>query len=67
MSWSLTGDILAVAAADKVSLWKVGLDGKYQCLTTPNTTTASTGSPSINSSMDNTAGGEAANVPLLAS
>ena len=67
VSWSLTGDILAVAAADKVSLWKVGLDGKYQCLTTPNTTTASTGSPSINSSMDNTVGGEAANVPLLAS
>ena len=63
MSWSLTGDILAVAVADKVSLWKVGLDGKYQCLTT----TASAGSPSINSSMDNTADGEAANVPLLVS
>lgn len=67
VSWSLTGDILAVAAADKVSLWKVGPDGKYQCLTTPNTSTASTGSPSVSSSLDNTTNGEATNAPLMVS
>ncbi len=66
VSWSLTGDILAVAAADKVSLWKVGLDGKYQCLTTPHASATSTGSPSVNSTMDNTSG-EAGNIPLMAS
>ena len=66
VSWSLTGDILAIAAADKVSLWKVGLDGKYQCLTTPQTSSTSTGSASVNSTIDNTSG-EAGNIPLMAS
>ncbi|CAF1059243.1 unnamed protein product [Adineta ricciae] len=65
VSWSLTGDILAVAAADKVSLWKVGLDGKYQCLTTPHTSASSAGSPSVNSTMDSAAG-ETGNIPLMA-
>ncbi|CAF0876438.1 unnamed protein product [Didymodactylos carnosus] len=44
VSWSLTGDILAVASADKVSLWKEGLDGKYQCLTTPTSAMTATNS-----------------------
>ena len=65
VSWSLTGDILAVAASDKVSLWKLGLDGKYQCLTTPHTSSTSTDSPSINSTVDSTTG-EAGNIPLMA-
>lgn len=67
VSWSLTGDILAVAAANKVSLWKVGVDGKYQCLTTPHSSTTSTESPSINSTMDSNTGGETGNIPLMAS
>jgi protein transport protein SEC13 len=66
VSWSLTGDILAVAAADKVSLWKMGLDGKYQCLTTPQASSTSTGSASANSTMDS-ATGETNNIPLMAS
>ena len=66
VSWSLTGDILAIAAADKVSLWKMGLDGKYQCLTTPHASSASTASPSVNSTMDSGAG-EAGNMPVMAS
>ncbi|CAF1467716.1 unnamed protein product [Adineta steineri] len=65
VSWSLTGDILAVAAADKVSLWKLGLDGKYQCLTTPQTSSTSTGSPSVNSTMESTTG-ESGNIPVMA-
>lgn len=66
VSWSLTGDILAVAASDKVSLWKLGLDGKYQCLTTQQTTSATTESPSVNSTMESTTG-ETGNIPLMAS
>lgn len=33
VSWSLTGDILAVSGGDnKVSLWKEGLDGQWVCI-----------------------------------
>ena len=67
VSWSLTGDILAVAAADKVSLWKFGLDGKYQCLTTPNASSVSTASASSNNTADNTMGETSNNIPLMAS
>ena len=68
VSWSLTGDILAVAASDKVSLWKVGLDGKYQCLTTPHASSTSAGSAAAsgNNTMDSTVG-ETTNMPLMAS
>eukprot|EP00033_Pygsuia_biforma_P002324 GCRY01002572.1.p1 GENE.GCRY01002572.1~~GCRY01002572.1.p1 ORF type:complete len:354 (+),score=38.76 GCRY01002572.1:142-1062(+) len=35
LSWSTTGNILAVAGADtSVSLWKEGLDGQWACVTT---------------------------------
>lgn len=69
VSWSLTGDILAVAASDKVSLWKVGLDGKYQCLTTPHASSTSAGSAvaSGNNTMDSTVGETTNNMPLMAS
>lgn len=67
LSWSSTGAILTVAASDKVSLWKVGLDGKYQCLTTTQTASISAGSVvSANSTMDN-AVSDATNMPLMAS
>lgn len=33
VSWSLTGDILAVSGGDnKVTLWKEGLDGQWDCI-----------------------------------
>jgi len=66
VSWSLTGDILAVASADKVSLWKVGLDGKYQCLTTPLASSTNTGSSSTNSTVDS-APSDTTAMPLMVS
>lgn len=54
-----------MAAADKVSLWKLGLDGKYQCLTTPQAPAPSAVSSTANSTMENITG-DVPTIPIMA-